>query len=250
MAAELDRFVCERKTFSDPKTGREVWQLTHGPFECVTPYMDRAAWTPDERFIIFMCNRTGTWQPYRMEVATGEAQQLAHIESGGYSFYAIAMDAPRREAYVGSGDRFVAVHVETLKTRIAADFSRYHTPQPDAKRWGRQPVLSADGRLIVASCRTPEGKPQLVVLPTDGRDEPQLFRLDGVFERPCHEQFCPTDDNLISFCNLPDFQDDPHAAPEKRVREWRLDRDTGAKRILVLMPPGYRATHCVWGAAG
>ena len=246
----LDRFVVERRVFFDPKTGREVWQLTDGPFECVTPYMDREAWTPDERYIVFMCNRTGAWQPYRMDVETGEARQLAEIESGEHSFYAIAMDAPRGECYVGSGSRFVAIHVETLEARVAADFSSIDLPHPDDKRWGRQPVLNRAGTLVLAVCRAADGRPQLVVMPTDGRTEYQIFPLSGIFRRPCHEQFCPADDNLISFCNLPDHQDDPRGHPDLRVREWRLDRDTAATRPLVLTPPGFRATHCIWGASG
>ncbi len=243
----LDRFTSDINVFADSRTGREVRQLTDGEFECVAPYMDRKAWSPDDRYIVFMCNRTGAWQPYRMDIATGEAVQLYPIpDAGRHTFYAVAVDAAHNEAYVPHGSTFVAVGLETLSARTAADFAEHFGPEPHA----RQPVLSGDGRLIYAHVRGEGRAPVALVAPTDNSGHVQAITLTASFTHPCHEQFCPTDDNIITICGLPDYQDDPDADPELRVREWRLERDTGRLRPLVLMPPGQRATHCVWGRSG
>ena len=64
---EPDRFVCDRIVTQDVKTGREVWQVTSGEGESVSPYMDCVAWSSDDRFLVVNCNRTGSWQPYRLQ---------------------------------------------------------------------------------------------------------------------------------------------------------------------------------------
>jgi hypothetical protein len=243
----LSQFTMPRRITRDARTGREVWQLTSGDFECVTPYMDRFAWSRDDRYIVFMCNRSGAWQPYRLEVETGIATQLLEIaDPSAHGFYGIALDLAHNECYVPSGHTFVAIDMDTLRSRVAADFGSVTFFKPGS----RQPVLSGDGSLVYAAARTTDDKPMAVIARTDNSGQIQQIPIHPDWMRPCHEQFCPTDNNIVSICGLPDFQDDVNAPAEKRVREWRLDRDTGRIRPLVLMPPGYRATHCIWGRSG
>ncbi|KPK79262.1 MAG: hypothetical protein AMJ81_13520, partial [Phycisphaerae bacterium SM23_33] len=97
----LERFVVPRRAFADERTGREVWQLTDGEFECVPPYMDTPAWSGDDRYLVFMCNRSGFWQPYRLELATGEAAQLCEVSDAG--FFSVAVDPIGNEAYCADG---------------------------------------------------------------------------------------------------------------------------------------------------
>jgi hypothetical protein len=67
---------------------------------------------------------------------------------------------------------------------------------------------------------------------------------------PGHILFCPGDDNIISTHNYPDRQNNAQLAPHDRMAQWRIERDSGVMKPLVLMPPGFRATHCTWGASG
>jgi hypothetical protein len=244
-----EEFVMERRVLVDAKTGREVWQITSGDFECVTPYMDRGTWTADDKYLIFMCNRDGSWQPYRLELATGKATLLHRLEHNGtHAFFDQALDPLHDEAYYNDGKLYYAVNVRTLAKRLAADL----TGVEGFTSAYRQPVLSGDAKLLMAPVKRPESTAILFVAATDGSGLVQRFELPQgkAWIQPCHEQFCPTDDNLLSICGLPDFQDDASAPAQKRVREWLWDRRTSDLVPLVLMPPGFRATHCIWGPSG
>ena len=48
--APPDRFRMPRRHFHDQDTGREVWQVTDGPFECAAPYPEILASGPGDRF--------------------------------------------------------------------------------------------------------------------------------------------------------------------------------------------------------
>jgi hypothetical protein len=244
-----DEFVMDRRTFVDEQTGREVWQVTSGDFECVTPYMDRGTWTSDDKYLIFMCNRDGSWQPYRLELETGQATPLCRLaKNATHAFFDQALDPAHDEAHYSDGKQYYAVNVRTLRKRLTADFANV----ADFTEGYRQPVLSGDGSLLMAPVRPDNKAALLFVAATDGSGIVQRFEMppDKAWIRPCHEQFCPTDNNLVSICGLPDYQDDATAPPEKRVREWLWNRRTGDVKPLVLMPPGFRATHCIWGRSG
>jgi len=242
---KLERFVMPRREFRDSRTGRVVWQVTDGDFECVPPYMHKCAWSSDDRYLVFMCNRSGTWQPYRLDLASGEAAQLAEVAGAG--FLSVAVDPVHDEAYCADGTGFLAVDLTTLAQRRAVDFGAHLGP---ADKGGRLPALNRDGTLLVTPRRGNAGPAALLIGRTDGSDEVQVLPLPREDVNPGHQQFCPADDNVISFCNYNDRQDDPHADPALRVREWRIRRDTGQMEPLVSVPPGFHATNCLWGRSG
>ena len=245
-SATLDRFAMPRRVFHDERTGREVWQVTDGDFECVAPYMEKPAWTPDERFLFFMCNRDGTWQPYRLHLATGEAQQLCRARNAMYR--SLVYEPNRDEVYVEDAGTFVAVQPESLESRVAVDYGAYFGRAGGHK--GNAATLSGDGTLAAFSWRNEEGRPTLLIARTDGSNAFRRVRVGDPRIAPGHLQFNPTDNDLLSCCNDVDRQNDPNEEPFLRAREYRMDLRTGEVRPLVLMPPGRRATHCVWGASG
>ena len=247
----LDTFIMPRQTRRDPETGREVWQVTDGEWECAAPYMDIMAWSAGDRELVFMCNRLGSWQPYALELATGRARQLWH--AGGTGARGVAIAARTDEAYCHDGARMMAVRLDALVARVAVDFGAAAGPAPK----GHAAALNGAGTEIVTSLRTPDGTPALLFCRTDGSGRRELRPLPAATDfpdwpnfTPGHEAFCPTDDALVSFCGSPDRQNDGTLRPAHRPREWRFDRRTGEARPLVLMPPGFRATHCLWGASG
>jgi hypothetical protein len=244
----LDQIGMTRRVLHDGETGHEVWQVTDGEFECVAPYMEIRAWTADDRYLIFTCNRTGTWQPYRLELATGQAAQLANVRNG--NFRSIALSPSTSEVFCESGPTFVAVNIETLESRVPVDYTRFFGANPKGGGKGRTPVLNRDGSLIMTTWLQPNGRGAFVIAPTDGSDEFEIVEFPHDDMLPGHEQFCPGDDDVISFCTIPDRQNAPTETPERRAREWRMSRRTREAKPLVLMPPGFRATHCVWGATG
>lgn len=242
-----ETFLLPRRVFQDEKTGREVWQLTDGEFECVAPYMDVRAWTNDDRHLIFTSNRTGSWQPHVLNVETGEAWQLAQTEG---SFRSIALDPMHGEVYCQDGDTVIAVNLETRDARLAIDLrNREEELGTFGGGKGRTPVLNADGSLIAATAVREDGQGIIIVTATDGSNEIQIVPVgNGIL--PGHILFCPGDDNIISTHAYPDRQNRMEEPPEIRTAQWRIERDSGAMKPLVLVPPGYRATHCTWGPSG
>ncbi len=255
----LAKFTMPRRAFADEKTGREVWQVTDGEFECGLPYMHSCSWNADDRYLVFMSNRGGAWQPYALEVATGEARQLCQITKGGC--YSVSVDPLANEAYCFDHRRILAVELDTLATRQVADFGE-HLDESDSG--GRRPVISHDGKRVLTPLRAKEGPSSLLIAATDGSNEitvvpvlPENVVAPGggrpevdVVITLCHEQFCPGDSNVVSFQNADDQQNDPDQPPARRVREWRINCDSGQLTPLVYMPPGQRGTHCIWGRSG
>lgn len=245
-------WVSPRQVRTDPDTGREVWQLTDGPCECVAPYMYHPAWTADERFVVFGCNRTGRWQPYRVEVATGEITRLYDSE---FDVINVQVAPIQGEAFFADGPKLMAVNVETLKARVAVDWS----VALDEKAAKAQCVLSSDGAETLV--RTSEGNTTVFhFAPTDGSNTCVALQVDTLKCLPGHDQFCPGHGNNTITVNAkidrsgpPEgkvnydwFSDDPVA----RVKTWRIDRDTGEVKPLIFLPKGYSATHCVWNRTG
>jgi Tol biopolymer transport system component len=237
-----------RRVFNDAKTGCEVWQVTDGEFECVAPYMDVRAWTQDDHYLIFTSNRSGSWQPYCLDVESGEAVQLCEAAGG---FRSVALAPPRGEAFCQDGNRVLAIDIETREARLAVDYSAW---RGELKGFGggkgNTPALNRDGSFIATGATDEKGRNVILIAPTDGSDELEVLPIPRNDMAPDHVLFCPGDDNVLSFAGCPDRQNDPNETPERRARETRIERASGAMKPLVLVPPGYRATHCTWGASG
>ena len=242
----LNRMEMTRRVFRDADTGREVWQVTDGEFECVPPYVHKCAFSSDDRHVVFMCNCDGSWQPYRLDLATGKTAQLAQVKDAG--FLSVATAPATDEGYCWDDHGFVAVDLATLAARRAVDFGER---LPTTDRAGRLATLNRAGTLALTTRHGVDGGPDvLLIAATDGSNRVSEVRLPRADIRAGHEQFCPGDDNVVSLCNGNDHQNDPAAEPARRVREWRIRRDTGELKPLAFMPPGFRATHCAWGPSG
>ena len=247
MRETLDRFRIERRVFADERTGREVWQVTDGEFECVAPYPEKPAWTPDDRCFFFACNKLGSWQPYRLEVETGEVQQLFSCENAMYR--SVVYEPNRNEVYVEHAGTFVAVNPDTLEARVAVDYGDYFGRKGGHK--GRAAVLSSDGTLTAFGWRTPYGHSAIVVATTDGSNEFKEVIMDrDEFLAPGHLMFRPGDNNYVACAAGIDRQNDPNEKPFFRGALYHVDLTTGHVEPLVLMPTEYRATHCTWGRSG
>ena len=243
----LDRFAVERHAFADTRTGREVWQVTEGGFECVAPYPEKLAWTPDDRYLFIMCNRLGSWQPYRLELATGEAQQLCEVTHA--MFRSIVYEPTRDEVYVEHAGTYVAVRPETLESRTAVDYGGHLGREGGHK--GSAAALTSDGALCVFGHQTADGRPAVLVATTDGSNRfREVVIGDRRLIRPGHLTFRPGDNSYAAFAGGEDHQDDPDEEPFLRGALYHLDLETAEVKPLVVVPTAYRATHCSWGRSG
>ena len=240
-------FLMQRRVFRDAETGREVWQVTEGKFECVSPYMDQRAWSADERFLVINSNRTGAWQPYLLDIETGEARQLCELRKGCYRN--VAIDPVHAEAYIAGDGKAFAVNLDDFRVRVAVDWGNVFGEDPEGKAGPDAVALNRDGTLLVRACKTPQGGDGLLIAPTDGSGEFEFVAIPRPGITAGHILFCPGDDNVLSFHAYPDRQNQCDQPAEHRTAQWRIDRRTGEMRPLVLVPPGFRAIHCVWGGS-
>lgn len=247
MRETLDRFRIERRVFADERTGREVWQVTDGEFECVAPYAEKLAWTPDDRYFFFMSNKRGSWQPYRLEVETGQVCQIFDCTNAMYR--SIVYDPNGNEAYVEHAGSYVAVNADTLEARVAVDYGVYLGREGGHK--GSAAALTSDGTLCVLGFRTDDGHPAVLVGTTDGANEFRTVVIprDELIQ-PGHITFRPGDNNYVAFASGKDRQNDPDEDPFLRGALYRLDLTTAEVAPLVLTSTAYRATHCTWGRSG
>lgn len=70
------RLPPERKTVTDPVTGRTVTFLTTDPASDSKPYQTHTTWTADGRWILFRADRGGGGQAYAVNEETGDIVQL------------------------------------------------------------------------------------------------------------------------------------------------------------------------------
>jgi hypothetical protein len=78
----------------------------------------------------------------------------------------------------------------------------------------------------------------------------EIFRWSG--PDPIGGGIAPPGDRLVLATTAPgrDRQNDPTLPAAQRARTWALDAETGAFGPLLVMPPGFRATHDYWGPDG
>jgi oligogalacturonide lyase len=123
------RYPAERRSYRDPLTGREVWQLTNSAAEDYHLYFYNPSVTPDGRYLIFFSERTGLSNLFRLDLRTGEIVQLTDapaVRADYWPFTGPVQGAGACLACIGSGGREVfyfegaqlrAVEIESLRAR-------------------------------------------------------------------------------------------------------------------------------------
>ena len=232
----------EKRVYRDKRTGREVWQMTVGKAPSLTCYMEAEGLTEDERYLVFASNRTGRFEVYRAEAESGEIAQLSNIASlRGESPVAMARNG--REAIYTDGWRIFATDVASGETRIVADpEKKIPNPMPEVPR-----SFSGNGDRCVFTYEREEGKNSLGVVFMETGEFHEAFRWRGDLSHP---QICPGDPNLITFCPLPDTQNDMDLPMNKRARSWIYNCATDRARPFLVTPYGFRATHEYWDYLG
>jgi len=227
---------------------------------CALAYPTFKPFSPDGRYLFFVSDRTGSFEIYRLALATEEAVQVtgpagAHVVADLPTTW-IWRDShvlPARNALAYSTPRrLYLTDIESLETRVLAEC-------PPA--WGRfdaTPVFNGDGTRFATIYERPDGRRGVAV--GDVGEEPA--RLESVIEREPTERgpvelghliAAPLATLILSVTyseDRKDHQNEPDLPPEKRARAWRLDPATGEFRPYLVVPPGYRATHHFFGPEG
>jgi oligogalacturonide lyase len=240
---KFNSFSSGKKLLTDHLTGRNYWQLTNGNWVSHAPYTYCRAFSCDEKYLIYSANRTGTYQLYRLEIETGLACQLTDL--AGYENFSLNMHPAGKEVFFLAASKVFALELESGECRLVTDYQ----PLLGAEAKLGRPCLSGDGTLVLNYYQRPDGRTAIASAGATGSNAEEIFVFSR-FETIGHLNFCPTDNNLVSFVPLPDCQNDFSLPAEKRARAWWLNLANGESQPLITVPPGHRATHEYWSPNG
>lgn len=129
----------ERESYVDSVSGVRVWEMTHGNHASDNLYFHFSNFTADNRYLIFVSNRTGTTQLFRAKIETGRIVQLT--DDPQISARSACVDHTNaRRLYYLRGPEVLALDIMDFTTRKVGE-----VPPPHAGGF-QQPTLSGDGR--------------------------------------------------------------------------------------------------------
>lgn len=122
-------FPSERRDYYDSLTGRKVTQLTNSAAEDYHLYFYNPTVTPDGKYLVFVSERTGLSNLFRLELATGEIVQLTDarptraeywpftepVQGVGACLSVIGNEG--HEVFYWEGNDLFGVEIESLKRR-------------------------------------------------------------------------------------------------------------------------------------
>ena len=131
----------ERESYLDPKTKVRIWEMTKGPAVSDNFYYHFSNFTADNRYLIFVSDRTGSRQLFRAEVETGRIVQLTDdYEINAHTACPDHLSPGR--LYCLRGPEVVAVDIHDFAVRKVGEI-----PKPHVGGF-LQPSLSGDGKWI------------------------------------------------------------------------------------------------------
>src|SRR5215208_1374287 len=122
-------YPLEWRDHQDPLTGRRVRQLTSSPAEDYHLYFYNPSITPDGKYLIFMSERTGISNLFRMDLRNGSIVQLTDAQPVRAEYWPFtapvkgvgsclpALGNGGQEVFYFEGTTLFAVEIESLKQR-------------------------------------------------------------------------------------------------------------------------------------
>jgi Tol biopolymer transport system component len=223
---------------ADPRTGREVWQVSSTDEWSTATYFEHQSFTSDERYYVFRSTRDGASSLWRCDLQSGELALLTPGETIGIHHFSMHPDG--RRCFYSNGSTLRSVDVASGERHTQADFA--------ALGAGASPMglsMSADGQRIAAGVANPMGMLMVVL------DLPQQ-RLTPVLQwyRFSHPLICPADKDLLTFIPSDDACWKMDWPQHLRTRTWSVRVDEGLPRRFITPPPGRTVTHETWSPDG
>ncbi len=173
----------ERQSYVDPVTGITIWELTKPGSASDNLYFHFSNFTADNRYLVFVSDRTGSSQLFRAEVETGRLVQLTDDPSIQARSACLDHTEARRLFYLRGPDVFALDILDFSRRKIG------EIPPPFVGGF-QQLSLSGDGQWLATVKQRDESTWEIGRLHTaTGTYHPvitQGFRLG-------HVQFSPTD---------------------------------------------------------
>lgn len=173
----------ERRAYTDPVTAVRVWELTQGPSAAANLYFHFSNFTADNRHLVFISNRSGSWQLFRADVETGRIVQLTDDPQVNASTGCPDHTDPRRLYYL-RGAAVMALDILDFTTRKVGQI-----PPPHLGGF-QQPTLSGDGRWLALGKQRDEANWEIGLMNTQ-TGEYRTVLTQGF--RIGHVQHSPTD---------------------------------------------------------
>src|SRR4030095_1203993 len=133
-------YPSEWREYADPLTGRQVRQLTDSPAEDYHLYFYNPSITPDAKYLIFISERTGASNLFRLDLQSGLILQLTDagpVRAEYWPFTAAVKGVGSCLPTIGNGGHEVfyfegsdlfAVEIESLKRRQLLSLSSDRRP--------------------------------------------------------------------------------------------------------------------------
>lgn len=264
----------ERSAYADPATGAKVTQWTSGPHTNQHLYFTSPSVTADDRWLVFISNRSGDPNLHAIRRRDGSIRQLSHNKNGllrsyvypqggwrGLSKASPCLDPLRNRLYYIRDDLLCVVDLDNTSLG-EREIGRMPT------RWyGAFTHVSPDGRTVCAPCTD-----SLAFIDPVETQWDQLRKVPKRIERErltsrillidtttgstklaaavpfwvTHVQFDPKGSGRILF-NQEGFGEDGKHPPQNRI--WCLEPD-GSYRPLSPEPTGEWRAHENWAVDG
>ena len=240
----------ERRSYTDSKSGRKVWQLTNMPSGRTASwsYYNVPKTTPDGRWGVYTSDRAsataGRLNIFKMDLRTGESVQLTE-SSDIETRDGVTLTADGREVYFFDREKNLRV-VDMLsfqERKIMQLPANAGSPRHNNS-------VSTDKRFIVTA-RPLEPRTRytylsewashnaLIGIRTDTGE--MHYVVEGMFPIGINE-FCPTNDDLVMW--------DIHIGWEQTHRPWIIRVDGTENRPVMPTIKGEGSGHQYWGWSG
>ncbi len=150
----------ERQSYLDPVTGVRIWEMTKGPSSGDNLYFHFSNFTADNRYLIFVSDRTGSSQIFRAEVETGRLVQLTD-DPAIQSRTACPDHTEARRLYYLRGPEVFALDVIDYTARRIGEI-----PKPHVGGF-QQPTLSADAKWLTLTKQRDESNWEIGLMSTE-----------------------------------------------------------------------------------
>ncbi len=207
----------ERQFYADPITKTRIQELTQGPSVSDNLYFHISNFTADNRFLIFVSNRSGSWQLFRDEVETGRLVQLTDAPGLG-ARGACPDHTNARKLYYLRGPEVFTLDIFDFSERKLGEI-----PKPHHGGFG-QPTLSGDGKWISLSKQRDEANWEIGLMDT-ATGAYRTVITQGF--RITHVQHSPTDPVIFYAWETSGY------APQ---RSWLVNDDGMANRPFYARP--------------
>ncbi len=172
----------ERDSYVDPLTGVRVMELTRGTNTADNLYFHFSNFTADNRFVIFVSDRTGSRQLFRSEVESGRVVQLTDDAAVNASSACPDYTEPRR-LYFLRGPEVMVLDIQDFSSRKIGAI-----PQPYTAGF-LQPTQSGDGKWLTLGKQRDENNWEIGLMSV-ATGEYRTVLTQGF--RITHVQHCPT----------------------------------------------------------